>query len=168
MKEHFLSLIDERATLKLGAMLAAASCHHAIVIALFGDLGAGKTTFSRGFIQALGYTGKVKSPTYTLVESYSLFPKTIHHFDFYRVSDPQELEWIGIRDYFNEQAICLIEWPDKGISVLPEADLELHFIYQGQKRDVQLVALSDQGVDSLKHFIDLLQNPKNDVTGILR
>ncbi|ASX26450.1 tRNA (adenosine(37)-N6)-threonylcarbamoyltransferase complex ATPase subunit type 1 TsaE [Candidatus Williamhamiltonella defendens] len=167
MKEHFLCLRDERATIKLGATLSAA-CHHAIVIALSGDLGAGKTTFSRGFIQASGYTGKVKSPTYTLVESYLLFPKTIHHFDLYRVSDPQELEWIGIRDYFNEQAICLIEWPDKGTSVLPKADLELHFIYQGQKRDVQLIALSDQGVDSLKNFIDLLQNSKNDVTGILR
>lgn len=168
MKKYFLSLSDETATLELATMLARVTPPYAMTIALSGDLGAGKTTFSRGFIQASGYTEKVKSPTYSLVESYLLSSGIIHHFDLYRVSEPQELEWMGIRDYFNGQAICLIEWPEKGISVLPEPDLELHFIYQGKKREVELMAHSSQGVDSLRRFMDLLPDHSNAVDGIFR
>lgn len=99
---------------------------------LSGDLGAGKTTFSRGFIQGLGHSGNVKSPTYTLIEPYHLPDITIHHLDLYRLGDAEELDYLGIDDICQGQGICLIEWPERGAGVLPEPTLSLELKHLGQ------------------------------------
>ena len=104
------------------------------VIFLQGDLGAGKTTLVRGFLRAAGYDGVVKSPTYTLVEEYHIGDMTVFHFDLYRVMEPEELEWIGIRDYFNQDVVCFVEWPDKGQGYLPEPDKVVTLAVSGEGR----------------------------------
>lgn len=139
-----LFLPDEPATLAFGTKLAKA-CPSNCTIFLEGDLGAGKTTLVRGFLRELGYTDKVKSPTYTLVEVYELTQQTVFHFDFYRLNDPEELEQIGIRDYFAQAAIRLIEWAERGKNVLPVADLTCYIRVSGSGREIKITSNNDCG-----------------------
>ncbi|MFT4580875.1 MAG: tRNA threonylcarbamoyladenosine biosynthesis protein TsaE [Gammaproteobacteria bacterium] len=136
----------------LGGAVAKAA-NQVVRIYLSGDLAAGKTTFARGFVRARGHQGAVKSPTFTLVESYDLENHQVHHFDLYRLTDAEELEYIGLDEYFDDAADCLVEWPIRGRGVLPMADLELNLVVVGMFRDVQLRAGSDYG-KNLVHEIE--------------
>lgn len=137
-----LTLDNESATLALGAVISAYCPKNAFTIHLEGDLGAGKTTFTRGLLRALGHSGHVKSPTYTLVEHYLLEGRTIYHFDLYRLADPEELDYIGLDDYLGHDALCLIEWPSQGGNFLPPPDLTISLQYQRLGRQVTIAALS--------------------------
>jgi len=116
-----------------------------LLILLNGDLGAGKTTLSRGILNGLGHRGSVKSPTYTLVEPYDLEIGKVFHFDLYRLVDPEELYDIGFNDYLTESQLCMIEWPDKGGSLLPKADISLQINSNGSGRQVILTAQTSLG-----------------------
>jgi len=144
-------LPDEAAQEALGAELAQL-CRQGLVIFLKGELGAGKTTFARGFLRGLGYTGKVKSPTYTLVEEYVFPEKTCFHFDLYRLADPEELEFMGIRDFLLDRDILLIEWPEQGAGFLPEPDIQIDIDYQNTARKLILKAMTSKGNHILKQL----------------
>lgn len=158
-----LQLADEEATVRLGAAIAAVledlpeglvkDFVEGLVIYLQGDLGMGKTTLCRGLLQALGHRGPVKSPTYTLVESYPLGALTLHHFDLYRLHDPEELEFMGIRDYFGPYTAALVEWPQRGGGHFPAADVEVELTLSGDGRVATIAPGSPRGqmlVDRLK------------------
>lgn len=145
------TLRDEAATLALGAEVAAL-LHPGLVIFLSGDLGSGKTTLTRGILHALGYQGKVKSPTYNLVELYKISRLYFYHFDFYRFKDSIEWEEAGFRDYFNTDSICLVEWPEKAGGLLPTADLTFLFHIAEAGRDIEIQAGTEAGKLCLKHW----------------
>lgn len=130
-----LHIPDANAMMKLGGNIADRFPQGGIVF-LNGDLGAGKTTLVRGLLRHLGYDGIVKSPTYTLVEPYQIKERKIYHFDLYRLADPEELEYIGGRDYWESNALCLIEWPEKAQGYLPTPDLEITIDYHGEARSI--------------------------------
>jgi len=139
---------DERATVAFGARLARA-CGAGALIFLRGELGTGKTTLVRGMLRGLGHEGVVKSPTYTLVEPYRLGERWVYHFDLYRVSDPEELEYFGAREYFDAGALCLVEWPEQGRGFLPEPDLIIVLAYLNHGRQLRLSAHTDRGAGIL-------------------
>lgn len=142
---------DEQDTEDLGKRLAQIILPP-LTLNLSGELGAGKTTLSRGIIQALGHQGAVKSPTYALVEPYELDNIDLFHFDLYRLSDPEELEFMGIRDYFTEKSVCLVEWPDRGHGLMPIADISIDIKYVGTGREVEISSGSSQGQVLLSKF----------------
>jgi tRNA threonylcarbamoyladenosine biosynthesis protein TsaE len=131
---------NEDEMMALGGELAAHCIQqpHCVVF-LQGELGAGKTTLVRGFLRSLGYEGTVKSPTFTLVEHYRLSERDIYHFDFYRLTNPEELEYIGIRDYLSGESICLIEWPERATGMLPTPDIICQIDIDDNKRIVALM-----------------------------
>ncbi len=135
-------LADEQATLAFAKRLAGILPPKAVIY-LNGELGAGKTTLVRGILLASGHQGNTKSPTYTLVEPYQTSSRKFYHFDLYRLGDPEELEYMGIRDYFDEQVICFIEWPEKGVGYIPEPDLVINLSYEGEARSITLSPLPE-------------------------
>ena len=144
-------LADEAATLALGKKMAAA-LHAGMTIYLFGNLGAGKTTLTRGILHGLGYQQLVKSPTYNLVEIYKISRLYLYHFDFYRFNDYQEWEDAGFREYFNSASICFVEWPEKAGNLLPLADLQIAIKILETGRNVEIKAHTDAGKRCLEHW----------------
>ncbi|MEL6448968.1 MAG: tRNA (adenosine(37)-N6)-threonylcarbamoyltransferase complex ATPase subunit type 1 TsaE [Pseudomonadota bacterium] len=143
-------LADAPATAALGAALARAilaSEHRALLVLLEGDLGAGKTTFARGFLRACGHTGPVPSPTYTLVEPYQFEDLDVHHLDLYRLAGDAELEFIGWRDLGN--SVRLVEWPERAPSAMQDADLTVALKIDGAGRRARIVSASATGSDLL-------------------
>jgi len=162
MKQLEYFLPDEDATIAIGTGLAqvlqSEAKQQALVVYLNGDLGAGKTTLTRGFVRGMGHQGNVKSPTYTIVEPYELSKWRVFHFDLYRLADAEELEYMGIRDYFNDDCCCFIEWPEKGSGLLAKADLIINIAYQDEQRIIKLQAETGHGkqvLESLAHIIKL-------------
>jgi tRNA threonylcarbamoyladenosine biosynthesis protein TsaE len=123
-------------------------------IYLHGDLGAGKTTLTRGLMRGYGYAGAVKSPTYTLVEPYEFSRYNIYHFDLYRLSDPDEVEFLGVSDYFESHNLCLIEWPENGGSQLPGADLVINLSIENQGRRLHWQANSKRGQEIAERLLE--------------
>ncbi len=161
MSDKAVSLADvelvvdgELAMLELGKQLAVAILP-ATTVYLEGDLGAGKTTLCRGLLRGFGHDAAVKSPTYTLVEPYQLQDQSIYHFDLYRLADPSELEYVGIRDYFEGGAICIIEWPERGLGFLPPADLVVTIEVKGSGRLLTLTAATVTGGRVVEHLIGM-------------
>jgi tRNA threonylcarbamoyladenosine biosynthesis protein TsaE len=138
------ALPDEQATAGFAARMAGAVDDGAVIY-LHGDLGAGKTSFARAFLQALGVGERVKSPTYSLVESYRLAARTAWHLDLYRIADPGELEWLGLDTLADPGALVLVEWPERGAGALPAPDLQIDLAYAGTGRTVQVAARSPRG-----------------------
>ncbi len=135
----------------LGRRLAL-NCRAPCIVYLVGDLGAGKTTLARGFLRGVGYQGRVKSPTYTLLEPYELDRLSCYHFDLYRLADAEVLAYIGILDLLTDDAVMLIEWPEKGRGGLPAADLLVEIKHDGLSRQITIDGISEQGSEIIQEI----------------
>ena len=151
-------LADEAQTLALGFALGK-SLQPGLLIFLSGVLGAGKTTLARGVLRGLDYRGRVKSPSYALVELYELSSLYLYHFDFYRLDNPKGWVDAGFRDCFGTDAVCLVEWPEKAAGTLPAPDLEVQLALAGDGRDVRLRAHSDEGRRCLSELKARIKDP---------
>jgi tRNA threonylcarbamoyladenosine biosynthesis protein TsaE len=140
--EQWLS--DPEAQVAFGRRLAAVLPPH-LVVYLQGDLGTGKTTLTRGLLAGLGHEGAARSPTYTLLEPYELADRRLYHLDLYRLGDPEELEYLGLRDLLAEDAIWMVEWPERGLGVLPPADLRISIAYAADGRQLRISAETGSG-----------------------
>ena len=143
-----LEAASEEVQERFGARLAAAVAGECVIY-LHGDLGAGKTTLVRGFLRGLGHQGAVKSPTYTLMEPYQVGGRPLYHLDLYRLGDPGELEYLGIRDLLGQGAVLLVEWPERGSGELPPPDLLIDIEYLARGRRLRLTAPTDRGREVL-------------------
>jgi len=151
ISKSIFNIANEHQMQQLGASLSlaiTAPCR----VNLMGNLGAGKTTFARGFVRATGFEGLVKSPTYTLVEPYELPKYYLYHIDLYRLSDPEELEFLGLREMLELDSVLLVEWPEKGKGVLPAPDIEIEIKYAGEGRVVGMSPVSDKGREVLSNL----------------
>lgn len=153
------ALADEAATARLGAALAqaieaasAAVEAQGLVVALAGELGAGKTALVRATLRRLGVSGPVKSPTFALVEPYVVSSLNFYHFDFYRLVDPEEFALAGFREMFGPAQVCLVEWPEKAAGFLPAADLQVALQLAGAGRRATLTAASELGASCLQRI----------------
>lgn len=135
---------DEAVVARLAACFAAAA-EPPLVGYLRGDLGAGKTTFARAYVHALGYVGYVKSPSYGLLETYETATQKVLHLDLYRIEDPEELEFLALRDQFDERTMLLVEWPDRGEGHLPAADFVLEFGETAGERYIECRGMTGRG-----------------------
>ncbi len=148
-------LVDDAATQAWGGRLAAC-VRPGLVVYLEGDLGAGKTTLVRGLLRHLGYSGAVKSPTYSLVELHAISGLNLYHFDFYRLNQPEEFLDAGLDEYFSptgeQSGVCLVEWPDRALPYLPAADLRISLTVLESGRQVALEALTEAGWQCLMNF----------------
>jgi tRNA threonylcarbamoyladenosine biosynthesis protein TsaE len=141
----------------LGRRLAL-NCRAPCIVYLVGDLGAGKTTLARGFLRGVGYQGRVKSPTYTLLEPYELDTVSCYHFDLYRLADAEELAYLGVEDLLTDDAVMLIEWPERGQGGIPAADLLVEIKHAGFSRQVTIDGVSGQGSEIVQEIQDDLLN----------
>ena len=141
---HALHVRDAASMQALGARIAP-YLGAGMLVFLRGPLGAGKTTLVAGLLRALGHEGAVKSPTYTLVEPYTLGDRSVYHFDLYRLRDPEELEFLGMRDYLQGQGIVLVEWPEHGAGSLPAPDIDIVIALDGEQRTVYCESRSERG-----------------------
>ncbi len=152
-----LEATSQEAQEQIGACLAAAVAGECVIY-LYGELGAGKTTLVRGFLRALGHQGAVKSPTYTLMEPYRVGGCPLYHLDLYRLGDPGELEYLGIRDLLGQGAVLLVEWPERGHGELPPPDLVVDIEYLTRGRCLRLTGPTERGRQVLDSLGVMLRN----------